>query len=180
MGTFEQTETERRLANLAQIGVVAEVELGATPKAKVRMGEFVTGWLRMGTRRAGDASESWAYSVGEEVLVISTSGDFAQGVIICAIANAQNPAAAEEGAYKIGFPGDVVLEISGGVVFIDAPGGAVINGDTQITGDVQITGMVDVTGEVEVSGDVTGNGISLATHKHGGILPGGATTGGPQ
>ncbi|MCV5785427.1 phage baseplate protein, partial [Escherichia coli] len=35
-------------------------------------------------------------------------------------------------------------------------------------------------GPVTVTNDVTASGISVATHKHGGVQTGGGTTGGPQ
>lgn len=126
------------------------------PKARVRIGELLTGWVRMGTPRAGDAHVSWGYSIGEEVLVISTSGEFRNGVIVCAIANGQNPAQAAEGIYKAVFPGGVEITISGGAINITAPG------------------------NITVNGDVIADGISLKTHIHGGIKGGPDDTGGPK
>ena len=49
-----------------------------------------------------------------------------------------------------------------------------------IEGDIKITGDVDTTGLVTVSEDVVAAGISLVTHVHGGVTPGGSTTDGPQ
>ena len=156
MSPFEAEQNDRRLANLAQMGVVEEVKYSNPPKARVRIGELLTGWLRMGTRRAGDAHESWAYSVGEEVLVISTSGNMAQGVIVCSLANGANAAQAAAGTFKTTYPGGEIIEIAGGVVTITAPGNVIVNGD------------------------VIANGISLINHVHGGIAPGPADTGKPK
>ena len=156
MSPFEAEQNERRLANLAQMGVVEEVKYSNPPKARVRTGELLTGWLRMGTRRAGDAHESWGYSAGEEVLVISTSGNMAQGVIVCALANGANAAQAAAGKFKTTYPGGEIIEIAGGEVTITAPGNVIVNGD------------------------VIANGISLINHVHGGILPGPADTGKPK
>jgi phage baseplate assembly protein V len=156
MSDFDTQENDRRLANLAQMGVVEEVQFDNPPKARVRVGELLTGWLRMGTRRAGDAHESWAYSVGEEVLVISTSGNMAQGVIVCALANGANAAQAAAGTFKTTYPGGEIIEIAGGVVTITAPGNVIVNGD------------------------VIANGISLINHVHGGITPGPTDTGKPK
>jgi hypothetical protein len=52
-------------------------------------------------------------------------------------------------------------------------------GDMVITGDVEITGDVDVTGTVDATVDVKAGplNISLVTHKHPGVLSGGANTG---
>ncbi len=156
MSDFDTRENDRRLANLAQLGVVEEVRYSNPPKARVRMGELLTGWVRMGTRRAGDAHESWGYSVGEEVLVVSTSGEFRNGVIVCALANGNNPAQAVDGVFKTVYPGGVEITISGGNVDIAAPG------------------------NVTVNGDVIADGISLKAHVHGGIKPGSGNTAGPK
>ncbi len=112
MRDFDTTENDRRLANIAQMGVVEEVKYSSPPKARVRVGELLTGWLRMGVRRAGDAHESWAYSVGEEVLVVSTSGNMAQGVIVCSLANGANVAQAAEGKFKTTYPGGEIIEMT--------------------------------------------------------------------
>lgn len=49
-----------------------------------------------------------------------------------------------------------------------------------IDGDVAVDGSIEVTGDVVADGEVTGNGIPLSTHVHGGVEPGGGTSGGPQ
>jgi phage baseplate assembly protein V len=156
MNDFDTQENDRRLANLAQLGVVEEVKYDNPPKARVRVGGLLTGWLRMGVSRAGDAHESWAYSAGEEVLVISTSGNMAQGVIVCALANGANAAQAAAGKFKTTYPGGEIIEIASGVVTITAPGNVIVNGD------------------------VIANGISLINHVHGGIRSGPSSTGQPK
>lgn len=156
MNAFDTQENDRRLANIAQMGVVEEVKYTNPPKARVRVGKLLTGWVRMGTRRAGDAHESWAYSVGEEVLVVSTSGNMAQGVIVCALANGTNAAQAAAGTFKTTYPNGVIIEITGGAVNIVAPG------------------------NVNVTGDVIANGISLINHVHPGDGAGPGDTGKPS
>ena len=51
--------------------------------------------------------------------------------------------------------------------------------DIVITGNVAITGDVAVTGAITATGDVSAAGISLKTHKHGGVQAGAAQTGLP-
>lgn len=154
--SFQATEQERRLANIAQLGVVEDVAYDTPPRARVRIGALLTGWLRMGARRAGDAVESWSYSPGEEVLVIATSGDLSQGVIVCALANQMTPATAGAGIYRTSYPGGVVIEIAGGAVNITAPA------------------------DVNVNGDVIAGKISLKTHVHEDVVPGTMDSGGPK
>lgn len=156
MKDFDTAQNDHRLANIAQIGVVEQVNYNNPPKARVRIGELLTGWVRMGSPRAGDAHVSWGYSIGEEVLVVSTSGEFRNGVITCSIANGQNTAQAAEGTYKAVYPGGVEITISDGNIDITAPG------------------------NITVNGDVIADGISLKTHVHGGITPGPSDTGKPK
>ncbi|MGD9918599.1 MAG: phage baseplate assembly protein V [Paenirhodobacter sp.] len=156
MSRFAEAENDRRISNIAQAGVIEQVDYSNPPRARVRIGELLTGWVRMGTSRAGDAHQSWGYSVGEEVLVVATSGDLAQGVIVCAISNGTNAAQAAAETYRAVYPGGVIIEIAGGSVNITAPGNVVVNGD------------------------VIADGISLKTHVHGGIVPGPADTGEPK
>lgn len=62
--------------------------------------------------------------------------------------------------------GSVDVE-SGNVATVKAPS-IVLDGD------------VSVTGSVTATGDVTGDGISLASHTHGGVQSGSSNTGAPQ
>lgn len=59
-------------------------------------------------------------------------------------------------------------------VRIDAVGNITLNAPT-----VKIQGNMTVTGSVVALGDVVGAGKSLSTHKHGGVVAGGAQTGVP-
>ena len=49
-----------------------------------------------------------------------------------------------------------------------------------IAGDIALTGTLTTTQDVIASQDVIAQGISLRSHVHGGVIPGGGTTGGPQ
>ena len=49
-----------------------------------------------------------------------------------------------------------------------------------ITGNVNITGKVTTSSTISAAGDVSAGGISLQGHTHGGVEPGGGSTGTPQ
>lgn len=66
-----------------------------------------------------------------------------------------------------------VVHASGSITF-DSPNSA-FTGNVSIAGNLSVTG----SGGAIVTGDVTAQGVSLATHRHGGIEPGGGTTGEP-
>ena len=72
---------------------------------------------------------------------------------------------------------------------INAAGGCTINGDVLINGSLTWTGTAQGKngararfsgGWENTGGSVTSNGITLETHTHGGVEPGGGSTGGPQ
>lgn len=74
-------EFDRRLANLIRVGTVAAID-EAGGFVKVDLGDVKTDWLRWGERRAGPGQRTWAMpEVGEQVMVLSPSGDLSQGVV---------------------------------------------------------------------------------------------------
>ncbi len=79
MVEFEITELHRRLANLVMLGKVVEADYGhVIPKLKVNIGELQTARLPMLTQRAGNDVSWWPLEVGEQVVVLSPSGDLTQ------------------------------------------------------------------------------------------------------
>lgn len=81
---FALTELDRRLANLIRIGTVEQADY-PNARVRVRAGQLLTGWLPWLTRRAGKDRDWWGPEVGEQVVVLSPSGDPAQGVVLGAI-----------------------------------------------------------------------------------------------
>lgn len=78
------TELERRLENMLRVGTIAEADY-ATARVRVKDGDMLTGWLPWFTHRASTDTTWWAPEVGEQVMVLSPSGDPAQGVVLPAI-----------------------------------------------------------------------------------------------
>ena len=77
-------ETDRCLANLLRKGTIKELD-EANALAKVECGDLTTDWLPWMTLRAGPDRTWHAPEVGEQVMVLSPSGDMAQGAILPAI-----------------------------------------------------------------------------------------------
>jgi phage baseplate assembly protein V len=77
---MDLAELDRRVANLLRIGTIAEADY-ASARARVKIGDILTGWLPWGTPRAGGDRSWWAPEVGEQVMVFSPGGDLAQGVV---------------------------------------------------------------------------------------------------
>jgi len=58
-----------------------------------------------------------------------------------------------------------------------------VSGSTKFSlkeGQIKLIGNTIISGTLDVSGEITGAGIKLSQHVHGGIEPGGGTTGVPQ
>lgn len=156
MSDFGLADLERRLANVVRYGTITEVD-AANARAKVTFGgETTSAWLQFSTSRAGGA-RVWSPPVpGEQVVVFSPMGDTAQGVIMGSLPNnAFPPPSGDGGTYQIDLPGGVSISVAGGAINISAPG------------------------NITVNGDVIANGISLETHLHSGVVPGGSNTGQP-
>ncbi|MFT4327287.1 MAG: phage baseplate assembly protein V [Wolbachia pipientis] len=91
MDNFKDADLPRKLDNLIRLGTVEEVNCGMA-KVRVKMiGNILTDWLPWVTARAGE-DRSWsAPSIGEQVIVLSPSGEIAKGIVLPAIYYAKYP-----------------------------------------------------------------------------------------
>ncbi len=88
----EIIELLRRLENLIRIGTIIAVDLsGEIPLYRVKTGELETDWIAAAVRRAGTAKKSHAYTSGEQVVLLSPSGDLGAAVISHALNSTANP-----------------------------------------------------------------------------------------
>ena len=91
---YTQSEHDRRLANLIRLGTVEAADYAAA-RLRVRSGQQVTDWLPWLTLRAHGDIDWFAPKVGEQVVVVSPSGDPAQGVVAGALYQRAYPAPAD-------------------------------------------------------------------------------------
>lgn len=155
----ELADLRRRFENVARVGVIAEADYAAA-RVRVAIGANKTAWLPWLTHRAGGDRTWHAPEVGEQVLVLSPSGDLAQGVVIPGIFYAARPANAAaatvsrttfaDGAVieydraahelKLTIPGKVTLNATGNVTAtIGGNLSAAIAGTTGITSAGAVT-----------------------------------------
>jgi phage baseplate assembly protein V len=119
--SYTAAENERSREGIVKFGRVTAVDAG-TARAKVSFGgESESDWLPWRAACAGIITIWAPVSVGEQVVVLSESGDTAQGVIIGSVFSQGNPgAAATEGLFKIQVgPSSIEIDASG--VRIKAP-----------------------------------------------------------
>lgn len=75
-------DLRRRIDNLLRVGTVTAVR---ARECRARSGDIETNWRPFFTRRAGTARTSWRPTVGEQVMLLSLSGDLANAYVLPAI-----------------------------------------------------------------------------------------------
>lgn len=191
-GMNEIAQLNRLLENLVRLGTIAEVDHQAA-RVKVQSGRLFTGWLPWVAPRAGADREWHPPTVDEQVVLLSPSGQTANGVVLVGLFSDDHPANGDRaGLHRYTYADGAVIEYdsvahhlrailpAGGSTELVSPGGISITGDITHQGNYTQTGNQTVTGKVTVSDDVVARGISLVTHKHAGVTPGSGTTGAPQ
>lgn len=185
-------ELSRLIENLVRVGTIAEIDL-VKARVRVRTGELLTGWLPWTASRAGADREWDPPTVDEQVLLLSPSGQLANGVAITGLFSDQKPANGNRaGLHRRTYADGAVIEYDsqahrlrailpeGGITDLTSTGGINIVGPINHQGDYTQQGNQNVTGKVTVSIDVVAAGISLVHHVHGGVQVGGSNTGVPK
>ena len=178
---FELTELHRRLANMVRLGKVCDTDYsGDMSRVKVAIGAVETAWLPIIAARAGQDRHTWLLDVDEQVVVLSPSGELAQGVVLGSINQQQFSALTDsvdqhctqyrDGAV-ISYNSDKhhldVSLPSGATVNIVADGRLTIDGDVKINGDLQASGdIVDHTRSMQDDRNI------FNQHTHAGVKPG--------
>lgn len=188
----DYAELARLIENLLRIGTIAEVDL-VKARVRVQTGDLLTGWLPWQAARAGADHEWDPPTIDEQVLLLSPSGQLANGVVITGLFSDARPANGDRAMlHRRTYSDGAVIEYDsqahhlrahlpgGGTTELISDGGVHIVGDITLDGDLIQTGNQQVTGNVEVTVDVVASGISLVRHVHGGVLVGGSNTGVPK
>lgn len=81
MNEWAQSETERVLANVIRLGVVAELD-EKNARVKVRTAGLTTDWLPWVAHRAGPDRTWSAPEPGEQVVLLSPYGDLGQAIAL--------------------------------------------------------------------------------------------------
>ncbi len=188
-GMNSLAELARLIENTVRFGTVAEVQY-TPPRVRVRTGELLTTWLPWLAWRAGESREWDPPTINEQVILLSPSGQLANGVVITGVFSDLIPANGDRAGLKRRTYADgAVVEYdsvahhlravlpAGGTSEVISDGGIRIVGDIVHEGNYTQTGNQKVTGKVEVTEDVVAAGISLVLHKHAGVMPGPGQTG---
>lgn len=140
----------RLLENLIRLGTIAEVDV-AKARVRVQTGKLLTAWLPWLAPRAGSEREWSPPSVGEQVLLVSPSGQLANGVAITGLFSQHHPANGDrELLHRRTYPDGAVLEYDSAAHLLRAT----IPGDVEVaaTGSITATAGADIT--LQAGGDV--------------------------
>lgn len=143
-------------------------------------GDVITNAIPWIAGRAGSTT-IWTPPVeGEQCLVFAAGGDIAQAVALPGIFCDAFPAPGDPDREFVRFGDGAMLSYdrAAHALTVDLPAGGHVT--IVAPGGVTIQGNVTVNGTIEASGDVTAGEISLQTHTHNGVEPGGGSTGEPQ
>lgn len=204
---MDTVELSRRLENMIRLGTVAAVD-HVKALCRVDSGGLLTDWLPWFERRAGQTRTWDPPTVGEQVLVLSPSGEPAGGLVLVGLYRAAHPAPDNSpDTHVIDFPdgAHIVYDHVAGALTASGIQTARIEAAVSVTIDTpytHITGQLEVdelityhagiagqggghgtliTGDiVQTGGVVSSNGIVLDSHTHTGVQPGGGSSGAPQ
>lgn len=167
----------RLIENLIRLGTIEEIDLSAK-SCRVRSGKLLSNWLPWITLRAGTTRTWNPPSIGEQVLILSPSGEPAGGVILMGIQSALHPtpsSSADEHVTVYPDGAHIAYNHFTGALVASGLQTALIQAATQVTVDCPA---VHVTGTVTIDGDAIISGISFLQHVH--PDPQGSTVGVPQ
>lgn len=156
----ELSDLKRRFENTVRIGVIAETDY-AEARVRVAIGSLHTTWLPWLTSRAGRDRTWHAPEVGEQVVVISPSGDLAQGVVLAAIFYNEYPAnAAQPTVHRTIYADGAVIEYDRAAGKLSASGlrsaAITASGDILLkAAAITLDGPVTTTATLQSAGDIS-------------------------
>ena len=176
-------EINRRIDNLIRFGLIAEVD-HANAKARVKCGQILTSFLPFITLRAG-TTKTWSPpTVGEQCVILASSGELTTACILVGLYTQNSPSHSPD-VHVIEFADGTTIEYNQATGRLNIVGikSAFINASNQIEifcPMVKIKGDVKIEGSVTSTGDMIAGGISQINHKHGGVQGGPSKTGIPE
>ncbi|OPB31387.1 phage baseplate assembly protein V [Bartonella sp. AR 15-3] len=166
----EITDLKRRVANMVMVGKISHVD-HKNARYRVKSGNLISDWIPDTQARAGKTRSYEGRDVGEQVVVLSSSGDLSQGVIVGSIHTDANQAADNGSIHRTIYPDGTSLEYddeqnsysihikSGGKFILTIADGVSLKGEN---GKLELTALdgIKIVSENDISLNAKGN-ISL-------------------
>lgn len=166
-------QAQRAMSEMATVrfGLVDAYDPGAyAVKVRYQPDDTISGWLPIKSLWAGNnCGFQVGPEIGMEAVVLFQEGEHEAGLVVAfGFNDVERP-----------------LPVPSGEAWLTHKSGSLIKFHNDGTVEMQatafnMTGDVNLTGTLTATGDVKAGSISLKTHKHGGVSPGGGTTGTPQ
>lgn len=176
---MDAAELSRRLENLIRLGTISAVD-HASALCRVRSGGLETGWLPWFERRAGQTRTWDPPTIGEQVMVLSPSGEPAGGLVLVGLFRAAHPAPDDSpNTHVIDYPDGARISYdhaSGALVAtgiqtarIEAATSVTLDTpDTFITGTLTVDGLLTYKDGLRGSGGTSNGNIVSGDLIHGG------------
>ena len=183
-------DLSRRLESMIRFGTVAEVRHTKPPACKIKTGGLTTTWLKWIELRTGTTRTGNPPTVGEQCVLLSPSGDPAQGIVLLGIDSDLIPAPGDtpdeqltvypDGA-RISYNHKTSALIATGLKTALVQAASLVKVDcpeTETTGNLKVGGNLIVDGNSTLKGkaDVLGAFSYAAGMRGTGGTSGGATT----
>ncbi|WP_208438645.1 phage baseplate assembly protein V [Bartonella grahamii] len=166
----EITDLKRRVANMVVVGKISHVD-HKNARYRITSGNLVSDWIPDTQARAGKTRSYEGRDVGEQVIVLSSSGDLSQGVIVGSLHTDANQAADKGSIHRTIYPDGTSLEYddeqntygihikSGGKFILTISDGVSLKGDG---GKLELTAPegIKIVSESDINLNAKG-GISL-------------------
>lgn len=156
-------DIERRLENLIRIAEISDVNYDdrENPQVRCTIGNITTNWLSICHARMGVVKDWNPPSEGEQVILLSPSGDLSQAVIIASLSSTNNPVPdINPKKTKRTYPDNAVIEYDYEThkLTTSLPLGAtfelISDGGLTIKGDISLDGKLTATGDIESGGNI--------------------------
>lgn len=208
MGTIagmDIAQLSRLLENLIRFGTVEEV---VGHRCVVKSGNLTTQPLKWIHARAGETKTWTAPTRGEQCVILSPSGEIANGVVIVGISSNNNPPPTEnQSEHVFDFPDGARISYNHDSGALDAIGIKTANiqasvsvtfdtPETFCTGKLTVADLLTysngiagtgggngntITGDFNhTDGRLTSNGVTVHDHYHDNVQPGSGNSGGPH
>ena len=165
-------ELNRKIANIIKQGVIAESD-PARALVRVQHGELTSDWLPYFVPFAGGVSVHRPPSGGENCIILSPSGETANGLVLCGLASTSFPSPAQSADETVvKFPDGAIINYnhSSGQMTLKAVAKMTIDApDTLITGNVVIQKMTTSQGLLTYAAGMSGSGEGGGTTIKGDI-----------
>lgn len=169
-------ELLRLITNLIRIGTIDQIDVDQV-RVRVRSGDNLTGWLPWITARAGTTKNWNPPTLGEQIILLSPSGDLSQALVLGSLNSDENPAPKNSAdLYHAAMPDGTFLTYNHveHSLLIEVLGITQlhITGNTQITIDGDATVNIGGKAAITSSGETTVDAPAIRLNGGAGVVTG--------